>query len=147
MLSISKCQGLIFLISIYFLLSCYNTEHSQTGIELAMKHYDNLILKLDADSISMLYTPEGNLGDIAIGRDSIRRFLSSFRNVKVLYQSSTTDSIHINNDAAIQKGSYIQMDLIGGKDTVKVKGTYISEWQWIKNEGWRIKHMTTRSTN
>ena len=35
--------------------------HNKSGVETAMKYYDNLILKLDADSISMLYTPGGNL--------------------------------------------------------------------------------------
>jgi len=36
-----------------------------------MKYYDYLILNSDADSISLLYAPNGNLKNIAIGRDSI----------------------------------------------------------------------------
>ena len=92
----------------------------------------------------MLYTPDGNLGDIAIGRDSIKKFLTTFKNVKVLSQTSTTNSINIIHDTAIQKGSYRQIDLIVEKDTVKVKGEYTTQWQWIKNEGWHIKHMATK---
>ena len=58
----------------------------------------------DADSISLLYTQDGNLGDIAIGRDSIRKFLSSFKNIRVLSQVSTTKSISITHDTAYRKG-------------------------------------------
>jgi hypothetical protein len=144
MLFTKKYLVLAFLSGIIFIQSCNTSEHSKSDVELAMKHYDNLILKLDADSISMLYTPDGNLGDIAVGRDSIKKFLSTFKNVKVLSQTSTTNSINIIHDTAIQKGSYTQIDLIAEKDTVKVKGEYTTQWQWIKNEGWHIKHMVTK---
>jgi hypothetical protein len=134
-------------ISFMFLLSCNTTKHNKSGVESAMKYYDHLILKLDADSISMLYAPDGNLGGIAIGRDSIRKFLSSFKNVRVLSQSSTTGSINIIRDTAIQKGTYTQIDIVSGKDTVRVKGEYTTRWEWIHKEGWHIKQMTTKSTN
>ena len=75
------------------------------GGETAMKYYDNLILKLDADSISMLYKPGGNLGDIAIGCDSIKKFLSSFKNVRVLSQSSIIKSK--NNSSQLYKRELI----------------------------------------
>ena len=134
-----------YFLCIVFLLSCNATRHSKNiaGVESAMKKYDHLILKLDADSISLLFTPNGNLGNIAIGQDSIRKFLSSFKNVSVLSQSSTTSSIIISGDSAIQKGSYFQTYLIAEKDTVKVKGDYLAVWQWLKQKGWLIKKMTT----
>ena len=143
----SKLLRFFILANFIFLLSCTNTRHNKSEVESAMKHYDNLILKLDADSISMLYTPDGNLGDIAIGRDSIKKFLSSFKNVRVLSQSSITETINIICDTAIQKGTYTQTDLVSGKDTVKVKGEYTARWQWIRKKGWHIKRMTTKSTN
>ena len=135
------------LANVIFMLSCNTTKHSKSGVESAMQHYDNLILKLNADSIAMLYTPDGNLGGIAIGRDSIKKFLASFKNVSVLSQISTTESIHINHDTAIQKGHYTQTDIIAEKDTAKVKGQYTARWEWISKEGWHIKKMTTSSTN
>ena len=139
----------LLLLNIFFLLSCNSTRVSKnkTGVEAAMKKYDGLILKLDAGAISLLYTPDGNLGNIAIGRDSIKKFLSSFKNVRVLSQSSTTSSIIISGDSAVQKGSYLQTDLISEKDTVKVKGDYETVWQWIKQKGWLIKKMTTTPKN
>ena len=134
---------------IFFLFSCISTRHNKNkaGVESAMKKYDNLIFKLDTDSISLLFTPNGNLGNIAIGRDSIKRFLSSFKNIRVLSQSSTTSSVIISGDSAIQKGSYIQTDLIAEKDTIKVKGDYETVWQWLRQKGWLIKKITTNPKN
>jgi hypothetical protein len=108
-----------------------------------MKYYDHLIQKLNADSIALLYTPNGKLGDVATGRDSIRKFLSSFKNVQVLSQKSITTSIIMYNDSATQKGTYIQTDILSGKDTIVVKGEYTAHWLWIKREGWHINHMET----
>ena len=147
MLLQSKILRVFIIILLITLFSCDTTSHNKKGVETAMKYYDHLIQKLDADSIARLYTADGNLGDIAIGRDSIKKFLSSFKNVTVLSQSSTTASIKITRDTAIQTGTYSQADLVSGKDTVKVKGTYIARWQWIPKEGWRIKRMTTKSVN
>lgn len=112
--------------------------HTKQEVEDAAKYYDHLILNSDADSIALLYTPDGNLGDIAIGRDSIRNFLSSFKNVKVLEQSSISKSIVVSKDTAIQKGSFEQMVIMNGKDTVRAKGNFTATWQWMDN-GWHIK--------
>ena len=128
-------------------LSCNTGKHNTKGVELAMQHYNYLILKLDADSIALLFTPDGKLGNMAHGRDSIKKFLSSFKNIEVLSQTSSTTSITINKDTAVQKGSYQQTDVIAGKDTVKVKGDYTATWQWLPKQGWHIKQMETKPAN
>lgn len=128
-----------------YLFSCNISKHSKSDVESAMKYYDHLILKLDADSIALLYTPDGNLGGIAVGRDSIKRFLASFRNIRVLSQASTTTSLKIIRDTAIQKGFYTQSDIVG-KDTIKVRGEYTATWEWL-TKGWHIKKMATKSIN
>ena len=100
-----------------------------------------------SDSIALLYTPEGDLGDIAHGRDSIRKFLLSFKNVKVVSQSSTTTFLEINGDSSLQRGTYLQTVFIPGKDTLKVKGEYIANWLWMSPGGWHIEHMVTKPIN
>ena len=128
------------------LISC-KQEHSQTEIEAAMNQYDHLIQKMDADSIALLFTPDGNLGDIAKGQDSIRKFLASFKNVKVISTKSITKTIELSGDSSIQKGTYQQVDIIDGKDTVRVKGEFTAKWLWLSEIGWRIKSMKTKSLN
>ena len=122
-------------------------EHSKTEIETAMQQYDHLIQKMDADSIALLFTPDGNLGDIAKGQDSIRKFLASFKNVKVISTKSITKTIELSGDSSIQKGTYQQVDIIDGKDTVRVKGEFTAKWLWTDQKAWRIKKMTTKSLN
>ncbi len=127
----------------FLLLSCKSSQHNKAGVEEALQHYDRLILKLDADSIAWLYTPDGRMGEMAEGRDSIKAFLSSFKNIKVLSQHSTSDTLTILADTAIQKGIYLQSDVISGRDTVRVKGEYTATWQWIDGD-WHIKQMETK---
>ena len=111
-----------------------------------MQRYDRFIKAVNADSIALLYTPDGDLGNVAHGQDSIRRFLATFKNVTVLSMASTTDSIAIQGDSSIQTGTYRQVAVLSEKDTVHVKGTYRANWQWTPEHGWRIKRMITKPT-
>ena len=133
-----------FLIIFIPLFSCNASRHNKNGVELAMKQYDHLILKLDADSIALLYTPDGDMGGIAHGRDSIRNFLLTFKNLRVLSQSSNTSFIKMSGDSSLQKGTYHQTVIVAGKDTLNVKGEYTATWIWISKSGWHIKRMETR---
>lgn len=137
----------LFFAILIIVTACNNTNHSKESVELAMKEYDHLIKNMDADSIALLYTSDGNLGDIVHGRDSIRNFLLSFKNVNVLAQSSTTTYLEINGDSSLQKGTYMQTVFIPGKDTIKVKGEYTANWLWISPGGWHIRHMVTKPIN
>jgi hypothetical protein len=122
-------------------------NHNTTGVESAMKLYNHLIQKMDADSIALMYTADGDLGNMAHRRDSIRKFLSTFKNVSVLSQSSESTSIKITGDSCIQKGTYQQVVLISGKDTVRVKGEFKANRQWKLSEDWHIRRMDTKSLN
>lgn len=127
-----------------FMVACSSQPHNRQEVEAAMQHYDRLIQKMDGDSIALLFTSDGDLGDLAHGRDSIRRFLAGFKNVKVLEISSTSDSIILNKDTAFQGGHYHQHGVMNGKDTFNVKGSYLAQWIWVDGQGWRIKKMRTR---
>lgn len=134
----------IILLMHILLLSCTGQQHTSNEIELAMKQYDHLIKKMDTDSIALLYTADGDLGNMAHGRDSIRKFLDTFKNFKVLSQSSTSDSIKISGDSSFQKGVYHQTVIVAPKDTVTVKGSYTALWLWVAPNGWQIKRMDTK---
>lgn len=133
------------LVMLLLLAACVSYVHRQQEVQDAMQHYDQLIKKMDADSIALLYTADGDLGGIAQGRDSIRRFLSSFKNVRILEVTSTTDSLAMTGDTAFQSGHYKQSGVMNKKDTFHVSGGYHAQWVWIKKEeGWRIKKMSTQ---
>ncbi len=140
-----KCKTVLFLPLFLLIIKPAAAQHDKNGVEMRMKYYDHLIQQLDADSIALLYMPDGQLGEMARGRDSIKQFLSSFKNVKVLSQQSTSESMHINGDTALQRGFYTQKDVVNNKDTISVKGSYTAHWQWKENEGWLIQKMETQS--
>ena len=134
----------VFLFTIAILFSCNASRHNKAGVQSAMTQYDHYIQRMDVDSISMLFTSDGNLGNIAYGPDSIRKFLSRFKNFKVLSQNSTTESINRAHDSTVQKGLYHQIVIVPPNDTVTVKGEYTATWVWIPKNGWHLKRMVTK---
>jgi hypothetical protein len=88
-------KTLLFLIFCLFEFgfSCNKKYRNKESVEAAMRYYDHLILKTDADSIALLYMSNGELGNIAAGRDSIRNFLNRFGNFKVIYQTRKYETV------------------------------------------------------
>ncbi len=136
-------QAISFLFVLICLTECSYAQKSKTALIMKMKDYDRLILKTDADSISLLFNPDGKLGDVARGRDSIRKFLYRFKDFKVLYQLSTADAVTIINDTAYVSGSYHQQTIIPRSDTISVHGTFTSIWEWTYKNGWLIQRIDT----
>ena len=128
---------------IIFFTACRPKERSAETVEQAMLKYNRYILKMDVDSIALLYTPDGELGKMARGRDSIRRFLENFKKYKVLSQVSKTNLININKDTALQSGLYTQKVIVPQNDTVTVKGLFSTKWIWMDSTGWHIQRMET----
>lgn len=137
---------LVFVFCIPVVLTGHAQYKTRAGVEQAMKNYDHLIMSMNADSIAAIYTPDGELGKIARGRDSIRNFLNTFKNFRVLSQSSETNSISLDQDSALQKGIYRQTVVIPSKDTVTVQGNFTALWIWSVNNGWLIRRMETQPT-
>jgi hypothetical protein len=100
---------------------------------------------MNADSICLIYTPDGELGAMAKGRDSIRSFLNTFKNFRVLSQSSETKEISIEHDSAFQTGVYRQTVIIPSKDTVTVNGSFKVLWIWSGASSWLIRRIETQS--
>lgn len=130
----------LFIISV---VSC-NEQHHKSEIVNAMQQYDHLIQKMDADSIALMFTPDGDLGDVAHGRTWIKRYLHGFANLKVVSQQSSSDSILIKGDTAIQKGTYSQVTIIAPEDTVKLKGDFVANRIWNKHTGWLLKSIIAK---
>lgn len=131
-------------LTIIFFTACRSKEHGTETVEQAMQNYDRYLLHMDVDSIAFLYAPDGELGKMAKGRDSIRRFLENFKKYKVLSQVSVTKLININRDTALQSGLYTQKVIVPVNDTVTVKGLFSAKWIWMDPTGWHIQRMETQ---
>ena len=140
-----KVSSFLFFTVLYFAVSC-KTAHNKSEIESAMQRYNYFIQKVNADSIALLFMPEGNLGTVAHGQEAIRKFLLQYKDINVVSQVSTTNSIIIAGDSAVQKGAYKQTDILPAHtDTLKVSGTFTAKWQWDKQHKWRIQSMETKN--
>lgn len=139
----SKLLIPFFIIAMIVFTSCNHT-HNKAEIEAAMQKYDSLLQAMNADAISKMFTPDGKLGAVAQGRDSIKKFLSGFTNVKMLSQNSNTKSIELKGDSSTQTGMYFQTAVVNGKDTLHLKGSYTTNWKWVNGEGWKIEKITTK---
>ena len=134
----------ILCLTITVFIACRPKERSTESVEQAMQKYNRYILEMDVDSIALLYAPDGELGKMATGRDSIRRFLEKFKMYKVLSQISNTNLINISKDTALQSGLYIQKVIVPPNDTVTVKGLFLTKWIWMDPTGWHIQRMETQ---
>src|SRR5262245_2054913 len=118
----------------------------ESEVEAAMQRYNQLILAMDAEGIAAMYTEDGQLGDgpqAVRGREAIRDFLASFTDVTVLAYSTTTDSMTVSGDTAVQTGTYEQRARLASGRTVTVRGTYRAEW--VRQDGqWLSQKLTTR---
>ena len=131
-------------LAVMLFTACGTKGHSRETVEQAMQKYDRYILHMDVDSISQFYTPDGELGKMAKGRDSIRSFLESFKKYKVLSQQSKTNLIKMNRDTALQSGLYTQKVIVPVNDTVTMKGLFSAKWIWLDPTGWHIQRMETQ---
>jgi hypothetical protein len=152
-----KYTGLKYLLCIipitFFQVACHKPM-SNSDLKSVMQTYDRLILKTDADSIALLYTVDGDLGNAVHGRDSIRNFLNRFKEYKVLEQVSKIDSINITGDTGRISGTFHQRTIIPihdtlnpGRiqDTISVNGTFHSVWINISEYGWEIRKFETNT--
>jgi hypothetical protein len=119
---------------------------TKMGVEDAMKKYNHFLETMQVDSIAGLFTENGDLGNMAHGRDSIARFLAKYSSFKVLYQRTTTDSIKLGERAANQFGKYNQRTIIPPADTVVVSGFFVASWKLIGDK-WFLQRMDTHSAH
>jgi len=135
--STTKSWILLTVFACAILFSC-NKKHTKAEIEAAMTRYDEVYQRGDADSIALLFTPNGDLSDMAHGRTWIRRIFYGSKKYRKFVQHSTSESIDIHGDSAIQKGSYYQEMIIMPEDSFRVNGTYTARWIWGKQSGWLL---------
>ena len=132
-------------ITICILPSCRPT-HSEKEISDQMAKYDRLLESMNTDSIADLYAENGHLGNVATGRDAINRFLKTFSTYRVILNNSTTDSIKMFGDSAVQVGKYTQVTILPDRDTVHLAGHFQAIWKLAGLNGWKIYRMETTPT-
>jgi uncharacterized protein (TIGR02246 family) len=104
------------------------------------------VCKVDGDAIADMFTEDGeiaNPGASIKGREEIRKFLNSFKNVTVELNVNTTESITIDGETAVQTGTYKQRAKLADGKVVEVEGHFKAEWIHQENK-WLLTRMGTK---
>src|SRR5215470_5868925 len=94
----------LFSLLTFVLAYMYSCPHSKTGStpQTVIRNYERLVLEMKADSISNLFTTDAEIGHEnqrpVRGRDSIRAFLSSFKNVRVIENRDDISAVSMRGD-------------------------------------------------
>lgn len=135
----------LILICVLLIPAC--AKKSGQGVSSALSRYDSHLLNMQADSLAEMFTEDGTLGQIEgasiSGRESIRDYMKSFVEIKVLENSSKETSIEFSGDSAVQKGTYTQRAVVH-EDTLNVSGEFSAVWVLDKERGWILRRMLTK---
>ncbi|HUI30488.1 MAG TPA: nuclear transport factor 2 family protein [Candidatus Acidoferrales bacterium] len=123
--------------------ACSASKSAADAVRLkgALQRYQDLILHMDNDGIADLFAEQGELdnpGESPIqGRESIRKFLKSFTEYKVVEESLDADSTAVAGASATQIVRYHQKVTVPSGKTVEVSGRM--KINWIEKGGrWLI---------
>ena len=119
-------------------------------LDSTLQHYADFVLRMQSDSIADLFLKDGevvNPGEEPMkGRETIRNFLKSFTEYKVLAESMHADSTHVSGTNATQIGHYYQKVTVPSGNTIEVSGRFRIEWK--KDQGrWLIRLERTTNTH
>jgi len=124
---------------------------AEEQVKAAMRRYEKLVLSMDAEGISAMFTPDGEIVDagktVARTPASIRAFLGSFDGkVRVEENVNSIESVTVTGVAALLTGTYQQKALIlADKSEIRVQGKFEVEWSRQPDGRWLIRRMSTRS--
>ena len=124
-----------------------SSSPAQAEVERALASYSDLMLAMAPDRLAASYTPDGELSDAeqgpVIGPDSIRAFLASFSDYRVLANRLSADSTRVTADTAWQVGTYSERVRLPAGDTVEVAGRFQATWLRSGAGEWRLRRMHT----
>lgn len=148
MLKINCAAVLIIIVQFMLTFKCQaQTREDSIGVNKALRLYENLVTRMNADSIGVLFGKDGVLvkspSESIIGSTAVSEYLKSFSSFHVYSYRINCDTLIFKNGYAIQTGEYWQQVRIPSGDTVNVNGRFRIEWQRFKNDSWQIHRAST----
>ncbi len=123
-------------------LSSGGSAASASALEEALQNYQDMVLHMNNGGIANLFAEQGELinpgGAPIRGRESIRKFLNSFTEYKVIEENLQADSTVIIGASAMQIVHYHQKVTIPSGKTIDVSGWFKIDWV-AENGRWLIR--------
>ena len=152
----SPCLLLLILISMAGASAC-NSNHpvaatptpdQSANVREFMGKYNQCFAQMDANCIATLYTPDGEIYTTGLlqasGPDKIRSFMDqSFKAAPINSFTATIDSIIINGDVGVVRGTYDEKTTNATGQSNEAKMQYTAEWNQQPNGQWLLKRYST----
>ena len=122
---------------------------ARAEIESAIATYARLVKAQDVEKIAASYTPDGEIlnpgMDAVRGPEAIRKFLGSFKEVKVEAAEMLPGAIEIGVNEATQWGTYTQRVRFPDRARpLAVAGRYVADWRRQPDGRWLLRRMLTQ---
>jgi uncharacterized protein (TIGR02246 family) len=124
------------------------TPDQSAAVQAIMGKYNQCFSQMDANCISLLYTPDGEIYSTGLlqasGLDAIRSFMhQSFNNARIDSFTATINSIIINGEDAVVIGTTDEKTTNTANQSTEAKMQYITEWIGQPNGQWLLKRFNT----
>lgn len=141
---------------IFVVIGCASPAHDTRAISAAgteqklvleLANYGEALRRMDYDQVANFFVESGEVthsgGEPVRGRESIRKFLKSFAEFKVLEYAIQAESIVVEGSAAKQTGFFSQTVVIPNGNTVRIRGRFEASWIQSSNGQWNLARMQT----
>jgi len=146
-----SARCLIVFIVLASLLSGCGQHRVRPGdeVDVALYRYRHLIQQGDFDRVAGMFESNAELShdELApiVGRDSIRTFLNSFKDYKIIEYELVVMSTSQSGAAATQLGRYHQKVISPAGAPIEVRGSFSAEWARDADGSWLLHRMHTSS--
>ncbi len=126
-------------------------QWAQQQVVAQLAKYEDAIRRMAYDEVAALYAVNGEVAhnhDIPVkGRETIRQYLASFSDYKVLANRIQAQATEVSGNVAHQVGVYAQHVITPANETLHVSGRFRAFWQRLDNGNWQIIRMHTMSAS
>ena len=120
---------------------------AESQVLAALKHYAQLIEKMDNAGIAALFTEDGEIvnpgGDPIKGPAAIEAFLKQFSDYHVVSEMLEPQKTQVDGDRAKQEGTFRQRVRGPDGNAREVSGTFTIDWMRDSSGAWRIQRVAT----
>ena len=147
---------IVSLAFIFVVVGCASPAHDAraifaAGIErqlvVELAHYEEALSRMDYDQVANFFVESGEVthsgGEPVRGRESIRKFLKSFAEFKVLEYAIQAESTVVEGATAKQTGFFSQTVVIPNGHTVRIRGVFEASWIQGSNGRWNLARIHT----
>lgn len=121
-------------------------DAARAAVQAAQDHYIAMLKRVNSDSVTMMYTEDGELLEPGMkalsGRAAIHAFLAPFDGKTVVDTViSRTDAIEVHGSTSYLWGSYHQVARMPPQPAGTYDGRFVAKWRLEPDGQWRLARL------